>query len=439
MFAVLSRPNRLLGLALLVLPALGTAFPANAQDKLLTDFSSEEQVQRAWVTVNDTVMGGVSEGQYTFTGDNTLLFRGNLSLDNNGGFASVRTRTADLDLAGYDAVAIRVKGDGRTYNFDLRTASPRMASSYRQSFETRDGEWLDIRFPLEDFVLTSFGRRVDAPPPRARDIASFGFTLSDKDEGPFRLEIGGVKATNLNPSAETSHTSGSAAPPAGDLVNVATRAGQFNTLLAAATAAGLVEALKNSDANLTIFAPTDDAFAALPEGTVESLLQPENQDQLVAILSYHVLPSAVFLEQQVETLQGQTLNIQPTGEVKINGATVLAADVRASNGVIHVIDRVLLPSATPNTPTQQAMTLIELAIQRGVPQFNHGNPAACAAIYEVAATSLLSLHRDNLSDGDIQQLDQALDEIQSGLSASDQAWALRGALDHVYASLSEMP
>ena len=97
------------------------------------------------MTVNDTVMGGVSEGQYTFTGDNTLLFRGNLSLDNNGGFASVRTRTADLDLAGYDAVAIRAKGDGRTYNFDLRTASPRMASAYRQSFDTRDGEWLDIR------------------------------------------------------------------------------------------------------------------------------------------------------------------------------------------------------------------------------------------------------------------------------------------------------
>ena len=191
MFAALSRPNRLLGLSLLVLPSLGTALPANAQDKLLTDFSSEQQVQRAWVTVNDTVMGGVSEGQYTFTGDNTLLFRGNLSLDNNGGFASVRTRTADLDMAGYDAVAIRVKGDGRTYNFDLRTASPRMASAYRQSFETRDGEWLDIRFPLEDFVLTSFGRRVNAPPPRARHARSgcastLAFELSD---GPARLIV----------------------------------------------------------------------------------------------------------------------------------------------------------------------------------------------------------------------------------------------------------
>ncbi|MEM7488862.1 MAG: fasciclin domain-containing protein [Pseudomonadota bacterium] len=139
------------------------------------------------------------------------------------------------------------------------------------------------------------------------------------------------------------------AQSSGDIVDVATEAGTFTTLLAAAEAADLVDALKG-DGPLTVFAPTDEAFAALPAGTVESLLEPENQDQLVEILTYHVAgnnyPASTILGNRgrIPTLQGSDLSVDGTGDaVTVGGATVVTADVAASNGVIHVIDAVLLP------------------------------------------------------------------------------------------------
>ena len=135
---------------------------------------------------------------------------------------------------------------------------------------------------------------------------------------------------------------------AADIVDTAVGAGTFNTLVAAVEAAGLVETLKG-EGPFTVFAPTDEAFAALPEGTIASLLQPENRDQLVAILTYHVVPGAVTAEQVVgitsaETVQGDTIDISVVdGQVKIDEATVVTADVMADNGVIHVIDTVIMP------------------------------------------------------------------------------------------------
>jgi len=131
------------------------------------------------------------------------------------------------------------------------------------------------------------------------------------------------------------------------IVDVASAAGSFNTLLAAAEAAGLAETLATGGP-FTVFAPTDAAFAALPEGTVESLLLPENQDQLAGILKLHVISGKVMstdLAGQVieaETLNG-TVTVDGTDGVTVNGATVITADVSADNGVIHVIDAVLLP------------------------------------------------------------------------------------------------
>ena len=135
-----------------------------------------------------------------------------------------------------------------------------------------------------------------------------------------------------------------------DIVQVASKAGKFNTLLAAAKAAGLVSTLK-SDGPLTVFAPTDKAFAALPAGTVETLLKPENKDKLAAILKYHVISGKVMAEQAVKldgksvgTVEGRNISIAvKSGKVNINNATVVMADVKASNGVVHVIDKVLLP------------------------------------------------------------------------------------------------
>lgn len=142
------------------------------------------------------------------------------------------------------------------------------------------------------------------------------------------------------------------APAAGtdDIVAVASGNDDFSTLVAAVSAAGLVETLQ-SPGPFTVFAPTNDAFAALPAGTVDSLLLPENRDQLTSILTYHVVPGRITAGQlagqrgTLTTVQGDTILIDATGDgVTVNGANVVAADVAASNGVIHVIDAVLLPN-----------------------------------------------------------------------------------------------
>ena len=132
-----------------------------------------------------------------------------------------------------------------------------------------------------------------------------------------------------------------------DIVDTAVSAGDFQTLAAALEAAGLIETLKG-DGPFTVFAPTDEAFSKLPEGTVESLLQPENLDQLVAVLTYHVVPGAVTAEQvvtldQAATVNGQTVDISVGDSVMVDEANVIATDIMATNGVIHVIDSVILP------------------------------------------------------------------------------------------------
>jgi len=135
---------------------------------------------------------------------------------------------------------------------------------------------------------------------------------------------------------------------ADDIVDTAIAADDFNTLVAAVQAAGLVETLKG-EGPFTVFAPTDAAFAALPEGTVESLLEEENRDQLTAILTYHVVPGAVTAADVVgldtaETVQGDTIDITVDGDtVMVDGATVVQADIMTDNGVIHVIDQVIMP------------------------------------------------------------------------------------------------
>ncbi len=132
-----------------------------------------------------------------------------------------------------------------------------------------------------------------------------------------------------------------------DIVDTAVGAGSFTTLVAAVEAAGLVETLKGPGP-FTVFAPTDAAFAALPAGTVEDLLKPENKDKLVAILTYHVLPGKVMSTDLSEglkaaTVQGAEVTITLEGGPKVNGAAISTADIEATNGVIHVIDAVILP------------------------------------------------------------------------------------------------
>jgi uncharacterized surface protein with fasciclin (FAS1) repeats len=133
-----------------------------------------------------------------------------------------------------------------------------------------------------------------------------------------------------------------------DIVDTAVAAGSFGTLVAAVKAADLVDTLKGTGP-FTVFAPTDAAFAKLPKGTVEDLLKPENKAKLTAILTYHVLPSKVMAADiagkamNAKTVQGTELAVDAKSGVKINNATVVTADIVATNGVIHVIDTVLMP------------------------------------------------------------------------------------------------
>ena len=133
-----------------------------------------------------------------------------------------------------------------------------------------------------------------------------------------------------------------------DIVDTAVEAGQFETLVAAVQAADLVDTLK-SEGPFTVFAPTDEAFAALPDGTVEDLLKPENKETLQAVLTYHVVPGKIMAADAMAadsatTVQGQDITITTMdGSVMIDDATVISADIGASNGVIHVIDSVLMP------------------------------------------------------------------------------------------------
>lgn len=141
---------------------------------------------------------------------------------------------------------------------------------------------------------------------------------------------------------------GASAARADDLVDTAVGAGQFGTLAAALEAAELIDALKE-EGPFTVFAPDDEAFAALPDGTVENLLLPENKDQLIEILTYHVIEGKVMSSDiagqqlSVNTLAGIDLDIDASDGVNVGGATVTTADIEADNGVIHVIDTVLIP------------------------------------------------------------------------------------------------
>ena len=158
------------------------------------------------------------------------------------------------------------------------------------------------------------------------------------------LALGTLMASALTGPAARAND---AATQVGDIVAVASGAGKFNTLVAAVKAAGLVETLQGKGP-FTVFAPTDEAFAKLPEGTVASLLKPENKDKLVAILTYHVVPGKVMAADvktmKAKTVNGKELSIQvENGQVTVDGAKVVKTDVAARNGVIHVIDAVILP------------------------------------------------------------------------------------------------
>ncbi|MDV6031400.1 MAG: fasciclin domain-containing protein [Phycisphaera sp. RhM] len=224
-----------------------------------------------------------------------------------------------------------------------------------------------------------------------------------------------------------------------NLVETAAAAGTFDTLIAAAKAAGLAGALSGSD-NLTVFAPTDDAFAKLPEGTVESLLKPENKQQLVNILKYHVVSGRVYSETAVtagstKTLEGSPVTITADADgARVNQSNLIATDLDASNGVIHVIDTVLMPpakSAEAGCHREVCQTLAA-AIAKGAPMFNAGHHAACADLYMRTMSDLMHSELDSSMKHHVSTV---LNAARHQHRSTDRAWTLRRGMDQMFVTL----
>lgn len=182
--------------AVVVWTAITLAMNTHAAEISLFDFQASNNAP-AWQIVNDDVMGGVSRSQFQ-VGQSNAVFSGVVSLENNGGFASVRSTPLAQNLAGADAFVLRVRGDGRSYKFTVRTERSFDSAIYQASFKTKPGEWAEYSLPMEQFVPTFRGRVLAGVPPLdAAKVASVGFLIADKQAGPFRLDIAWIKATKL--------------------------------------------------------------------------------------------------------------------------------------------------------------------------------------------------------------------------------------------------
>jgi uncharacterized surface protein with fasciclin (FAS1) repeats len=551
-----------------------TASPAAAQSKPESKAAANLEFDsgtKGWQTVLDGVMGGRSTGRIAVGEGGTLRFTGELSLENNGGFSQIRTAVPEGTYAGTTGLIMRVKGDGRSYQCDIRSSRLRlMAGGYQSVFKTKVGEWTEVEIPFDQCVANSFGQRMrNAPALDPASIESVGITLADKQEGPFAIEVDWIRPIGAARAEQASTNS---------LAAVATKA-NLTTLLSLVKAAEL-ELPK--DAKLTIFAPTNEAFAKLPREQVEFLTSAKGKPALQAILKHHVVAqslesSALLDRRRLKALSGQSLEVDPaaltvdgarlvatdvafdgglvhvidsvmvpelrsieeivaqderfatlraaigaaglgpqlgaensgpwtvlapsndafakipadalkalladrpaltavlaahvlptairrdemlaqgsartlmgdgtvafaleSGAITVEGARIEVADIEAANGVIHIIDRVLparsaATAAAPAAPAspqraQRAAAVLELAIERGVPRFNAGDTASCAALYELAIASVVLLGEDAVNADAMAELSKALEQGASHEDASERAWIYRRAMDRV--------
>ena len=323
----------------------------------ITEFEPKQNDALEWRIVDDGVMGGLSQGNVSFSKAGTMTFQGSLSLENNGGFSSVRSADVDLDLSDSEGLAMRVKGDGRTYQVRLSTDARYRSGEvgFKAEFPTTKGKWKEVKVPFKALQASWRGRLLkDAFNPSK--IERLTLLLGDKNPGTFKLEVDWVRTYNSREKVATTNDA--------DIVETALSDGRFKTLATALTEAQLVEVLQG-DGPFTVFAPTDDAFAKLPEGTVAELLKESNRDKLQAILKYHVVAGAASLGDalkatEVTTVQGGPVTIAfSDGGIKVNEAGLVIADIQCANGIIHVIDSVLLP------PEPKQMSLLETAATAG--------------------------------------------------------------------------
>lgn len=157
--------------------------------KTLADFT-DEKTRLEWGVVNDDVMGGVSTSRISVSENNTLLFTGNVSLENNGGFASLRSPLNDYDLSNYEGFLIKLKGDGKDYSLSFRQTNYFTGYNYNLRFKTEESVWQVIKLPFKDFKLKYYGKEVnDTPNADTKEIKQISLLISDKQQGPFKIEI----------------------------------------------------------------------------------------------------------------------------------------------------------------------------------------------------------------------------------------------------------
>lgn len=162
--------------------------------KILFTFNHAHE-HKHWRPIDDSVMGGVSQSRWRITEDGVAIFSGTVSLENNGGFASIRSTPREMNLDGYRGIVIRAKGDGQAYKLNLKNDTGFEGILYQQRFATRGREWEVIHLPFEGFDPKFRGRELsEAPPLDVRKIQTFGFMISDKQTGPFTLEIDWIQA-----------------------------------------------------------------------------------------------------------------------------------------------------------------------------------------------------------------------------------------------------
>ncbi len=230
-----------------------------------------------------------------------------------------------------------------------------------------------------------------------------------------------------------------------DIVDTAVAAGSFKTLVAAVKAADLVDTLKGKGP-FTVFAPTDEAFAKLPKAAIADLLKPENKAQLQSILTYHVVPGKVLAGDLLQVSAAKTVQGSPAQfGLTVQGANIIKTDIQCANGVIHVIDSVIMPpkqaAKTSHMPAKMNMpvamqhprTIIQTAIASGSQLYNTGNACQCASLYTQTMKKLAN-HASVSADKrkNIQSKLAAANSIQD---SDSRAWALRRGLDSVYHQL----
>lgn len=226
-------------------------------------------------------------------------------------------------------------------------------------------------------------------------------------------------------------------PTDSTIPEVAQQAGTFDTLLAAVTEAELAQTL-SSTGPFTVFAPSDEAFAKLPKGTVDELLKPENRGQLASILTYHVVPGRIYSDQVLEmdsgkTVQGQSVAFSLSADgIKINESTVISADIQASNGVIHVIDQVLLPQTLDSNGAKK---LLQTSVSKGAKAFNKGDYHTCCEVYTASCTQIIDQGKTLPAEVEA-VLQISLNRAKDQKSERERAWVLRHGIDLAYFALS---